>query len=130
MSEQKKLSTSQFERIAKARDALFGFNWEMTDEGFPYWQSIYNKLNEKAIHCTSDGKPYVEPERWRVPTDEDAIGRPKCRVRDNEDNVWKDATLIFVQEKIDATYPFTVINEISQRDNYRYCEILDTPEEE
>ena len=127
MSEQKKLGDDLVERISIARAALFQVNWQMTSEGFSYWQAISNKLNNKAIHGTSDGKPYVEPPRWRVPTDEDAKARPKCRVRDLGNHPWREATLLYVQQ-VDCDFPFVVTKKDGRYGSFRYCEILDTPD--
>lgn len=130
MSEQDKLSKQQINDIRSTRVYLgASFTWGNTEEGHDYWHDVDELLRLKVKHGTSDGKPYIEPERWRVPTDEDAKGRPKCRVRDNEDCEWQGAMLLYVRERGEVSFSFTAALPSGPTSVYRYCEILDTPSE-
>ena len=128
MSEQKKLEKWEVHGLASAsRHLSCCFLWENTEEGEEYWGDVIKKLSDKIKHGTSDGKPYVEPERWRVPTDEDAKGRPKCRVRDSVSNKWKEATLLYVSCFTDYPLPFCAVLPNGNASFFACCEILDTP---
>jgi len=128
MSEQDKLSQQQIDDTIRAEMYLgTAFTWGNTEEGHDYWHDVVELLGLKVKHGTSDGKPHVEPPRWRVPTDEDAKCRPKCRVRDGKYHLWKDAILLFVQQ-VDCHFPFVVIEKNGRHGSYRFCEILDTAE--
>jgi hypothetical protein len=70
MSEQEKLSQQQINDTIRAEMYLgTAFTWGNTEEGHDYWHDVAELLGLKVKHGTSDGKPYVEPQRWRVPTD-------------------------------------------------------------
>ena len=125
MAKQKKLTEEEVEKMRYARIALYSMEWRLTSEGPAFWNGIYKKLTDKIKHRTSDGKPYVEPERWRIPTDEDAKLRPKCRVRDHASTEWKCATLVYVSSRDNCHYPFTVILPDKRQSTYAFCEILD-----
>lgn len=67
--------------------------------------------------------PPPEPE-WRVPTDEDALNRPRCRVRDFDDRGWSkidESELIGVSTEKAAK--FFVRHENGKIFTWRYCEI-------
>ena len=126
MSEQKKLPDIELGKIRQAKRALRAFDWQMTSEGHPYWYSVWQKLHDKVKHGTNDGKPYIKPERWRVPTDEDAKSRPKCRVKDHATSDWQEAILVHVDESGDASYPFSVAMPNKAANAFSLCEISDT----
>ena len=127
MSKKRDLTREQIDYLAKAAMWIQnGFVWADTEEGHEYWSDVTNKLNNKVRYGTSDGKPYVEPERWRVPNDEDAKSRPKCRVRDIKEEEWEEATLLYVSKLGDESHRFLVINSGGYPENFCYCEILDT----
>jgi len=63
--------------------------------------------------------PQPEPQ-WRVPTDEDAMKRPKCRVSDSEDKNWNTRTLLAVTKR---EKPFITMDEMGFNRAYLYCEI-------
>jgi len=63
----------------------------------------------------------------RVPTDADAIHRPKCWVRDNVEDVWSGPMrLVAVLNSKSHNYPFTVTNlEGVSGGCWKFCEIED-----
>jgi hypothetical protein len=63
----------------------------------------------------------------RVPTDADAIHRPQCWVRDNEDDEWSvPMRLVAVLNRESHKFPFTVTNlEGVSGGCWKYCEIED-----
>jgi len=68
--------------------------------------------------------PIPEP-KWRVPTDEDALKRPRCRVRDFGDRGWSkidESELIGVSTEKAAK--FFVRHENGKIFRWRYCEIM------
>lgn len=65
------------------------------------------------------GKP-----TWRVPTDEDACKRPKCRYRDNEQEEWKEGTLLLVRSK-HYMFPFCVCDQSQNVLTKTCCEIME-----
>ena len=71
-------------RVVAAKDALGLVTWSSMSEGHHYWLSIWESLQAKAKHGTSDGKPWVEPPL----TDEDAKQRPWVMVRDISSQPW------------------------------------------
>jgi hypothetical protein len=76
---QRKLSDSDRKDIQRAANAVLKMcDWSLFPEGREYWDRIYESLSERALHGTTDGKPWIEPEL----TDEDAKQRPWVMVRD------------------------------------------------
>jgi hypothetical protein len=63
----------------------------------------------------------------RVPTDQDAIHRPRCWVRGSENDSWCDEpqTLIAVLPK--TAFPFKAVNSAGGGEGWKYCEIEDVP---
>ena len=124
--EQRKLGSQERRAIETIVKALPEIPWEQLSEGTSFWAQVHAALNMKAIHGTTNGKPYVEPERWRVPTDEDATQRPQCRVRDCKFEQWKQATLYVVDDmQQDEETTFLAKDEEDGFWWYSYCEILD-----
>jgi hypothetical protein len=70
-----------------------------------------------ATHRTTDGKPWVEP--VRVPTDEDAKGRPMVEVRDGGSHVWKSHRLLAVLNC--GAYRFITGCESHAVSSWTYC---------
>jgi len=72
--------------------------------------------------------PLPAPPR-RVPTDADAIHRPRCWVRDHEDDEWSVPTrLVAVLNRESHKFPFSVINfEGVSAGCWAFCEIEDVP---
>ena len=130
MSDQDKLSKQQINELRSARMYLgAALTWGNTEEGHDYWHDVDELLGLKVKHGTSDGKPYVEPQRWRVPTDEDAKSRPKCRYRDKQREDWREGILLHVSATTaNLPEPFAVIRGDGACDVFTYCEVLDTPE--
>lgn len=62
----------------------------------------------------------VLPE-WVTPTDEDALRRPICEVRNNEESPWDRAILIGVTNS--GKHPFVVQRHGEFSGIYRYCRI-------
>jgi hypothetical protein len=92
---QKKLTEREMSRVVAAKDALGLVTWSSMSEGFDYWRSIWETLQAKAKHGTSDGKPWVEPPL----TDEDAKQRPWVMVRDSSSEPWRGPqVLVYVQK--------------------------------
>jgi len=61
--------------------------------------------------------------KWRVPTDEDAMNRPPCRVRNNIDFKWDDRyVLLFVFDK-NCGPKFLTVSCDGVPIYVRYCEI-------
>jgi hypothetical protein len=58
----------------------------------------------------------------RVPTDADAIHRPRCWVRDYENKPWEEAQLLSVAV---TEYPFSTTSDNLSRTCWRFCEIED-----
>jgi hypothetical protein len=65
----------------------------------------------------------------RVPNDADAIHRPRCWVRDSEDDEWSGPMrLVAVLNSKSHNYPFSVTNSEGVSGGcWRYCEIEDVP---
>ena len=131
MAKQVKLDEAAIKGCREVKTLLFSaFRWDHTPDGVDYWDGVYERLRRMADHGTSDGRPYVEPEpekKWRVPTDEDAKRRPKCRVRDAEDGHWVEATLVHVYEKVTGDdFGFTTFCGNGEAVGWRFCEIEDT----
>lgn len=66
---------------------------------------VFHTTGKDACFCWGDTMTsnllswlYARPieKKWRVPTDEDAKKRPKCRVRESSTDEWKEATLVHV----------------------------------
>lgn len=60
---------------------------------------------------------------WVVPTDEDALKRPKCRVRDCESHNWMSATLYAVVKENPGCGSFYVSMPGRAVQGWKYCEI-------
>lgn len=85
-----------------------------------------------SLHCTlmAIPKPPEPPQpQYRTPTDDDAKSRPTVRVRNNNDEEWKEATLIFVDDGGVSPHYFTTIKVMFSNDRgwswFRQCEIVD-----
>ena len=126
---QRKLASEEAEKVGTAFLALKDLSFfNHTSDGVDYWLNVCGKLAQMLCTHTTDGEPWVEPERWRVPTDEDARLRPKCRVRDDEDKEWQQATLFIVEDNPNDDCPFYArLNDGEGEvfDWWYYCEILD-----
>ena len=81
---QTKLDERQLERVVAARNAIGVLPAGVLVEGVNYWCDVHKKLKAKAVHGTSDGRPWVEPPL----TDEDAKQRPWVMVRDTASEPW------------------------------------------
>ena len=92
---QKKLTAAELDMVVNAKGALGLIPWSSMSEGFDYWRSIYESMQAKAKHGTSDGKPWVEP----ALTDEDAKERPWVMVRDISSQPWCGPTVLAYVEK-------------------------------
>lgn len=69
------------------------------------------------------------PEKTRIPTDDDAVFRPKCWGRDHVNCSWDPATLLHVVESPTFTnYRFCVITSSGRSHRYRQCIIEDIPQ--
>ena len=124
--QRQKLTKFQITRLDCAIGLLRSFQWQCSEEGDDFWSDVIYKLSHKVEHGTSDGKPWVEPERWRVPTDEDARMRPECRVRDHEDQEWQQATLYIVDDSPSENYRYYArLKDVTAFDWWYYCEIID-----
>jgi hypothetical protein len=98
---QKKLTEREMSRVVAAKDALGLITWSSMSEGHHYWLSIWETLQAKAKHGTSDGKPWVEP----LLTDEDAKQRPWVMVRDISSQPWCGPKVLVYVEKDAAGLP-------------------------
>ena len=98
---QKKLVEREMSCIVSAKDALGLVTWSSMSEGYEYWRPIYEALQAKAKHGTSDGKPWVEPEL----TDEDAKERPWVMVRDNKAQTWCGPKVLVYVDKNATDFP-------------------------
>jgi hypothetical protein len=59
---QVKLTAEKIEKLRQARNGIFyGLCWMETAEGHEYWNDVFDKLDSKIKHGTSDGKPWQEP---------------------------------------------------------------------
>jgi hypothetical protein len=116
-----KLSDDDRQKIQRvANQMLIMCDWCNLPEGREYWDEIFTKLNERAYHGTTDGKPWVEPEL----TDEDAKQRPWVMVRDGIDHKWYGPRkLIAVDKKFFAVKP-----NANAATGWDYCRLA-TPEE-
>lgn len=85
---QERLSTTEAATCRKIAAKLgSAFDFDATDEGKEYWQSVVENLCRKWKHRTSDGKPYVDPPL----TDQDACVWPRLlvMVRDKDTEPWR-----------------------------------------
>jgi hypothetical protein len=92
---QKKLTAAELDMVVNAKSALGAVTWSSMSEGFDYWRSIWESMQAKAKHGTSDGKPWVEPPL----TDEDAKERPWVMVRDSVSEPWCGPKVLAYVEK-------------------------------
>jgi hypothetical protein len=92
---QKKLTAAELDMVINAKSALGLIPWSSMSEGFDYWRSIYEAMQAKEKHGTSDGKPWVEPPL----TDEDAKQRPWVMVRDCKCEPWRGPKVLVYVEK-------------------------------
>ena len=123
---QRKLALEEAEKVETAFRALTDLSFfNCTSDGVDYWLNVCGKLGQMLCAGTTDGKPYVEPERWRVPTDEDAKRRPECRVRDSHGEEWKVGMVLYLRQPEVTAYPFYIVDNRNNVVPYRYCEILD-----
>jgi len=65
-------------------------------------------------------------ERWRTPTDADAVGRPKCRYRDGDRQNWEFGHLAFIEKGAEDACFFVVDSDGDWGWHYE-CQILDQP---
>jgi len=63
----------------------------------------------------------------RVPTDADAIHRPKCWVKYNGDDNWLDEPETLIAVVPESGRPFKTVNARGSVDGYMFCEIEDVP---
>jgi len=118
-----KLSDDDRQKIQRvANQMLIMCDWCNLPEGREYWDEIFTKLNERAYHGTTDGKPWVEPEL----TDEDAKERPWVRVWDKEFGASHIQRLVYVADGLE--YRFSVVNSCGLITSWRYARLA-TPEE-
>jgi hypothetical protein len=96
----------------------------INDEGF-ITISAMNFVSQRPILREL---PPPAPQR-RVPTDADAIHRPRCWLRDNDTDKWSGPmTLVAVLNSKSHNYPFSVTTlEGEGAGCWRYCEIEDVP---
>jgi hypothetical protein len=124
---QRKLDDGLIRRLRAAKDALINVNWKLTSEGHDFWEDIYNRIQNKANHGTTDGKPWVEPEL----TDEDALRRPWVKVKDYEETSWSSFVVRLVYVKpAGSKYRFSAEdpNDDHEVRKWNFCRIA-TPEE-
>ena len=69
-------------------------------------------------------------EKWRVPTDEDAMQRPVCRVRDHLSNPWLAHGIKLLAVVSGNGCPFVIATSKNGLavSHWKYCEVEDTPE--
>lgn len=68
--------------------------------------------------------PMPEP-KWRVPTDQEARTRPRCRVRDHESEEWNaDESRILVAVSTELEFGFYAKHPNNSISPWRYCEII------
>lgn len=65
---------------------------------------------------------WPHPEKWRIPTDDDAQTRPACRFRDYEDREWDYGMLILVLEN-KTHWSFVILTDAPSVGRFKYCEI-------
>lgn len=82
------------------------------------------EVRDASALFVRDAKYAIRGEKqWRVPTDEDAKQRPKCRV--NKDGDWLGCSLIYVDPNDTGYGRFFVVDEDGDWFWVKDCEILD-----
>lgn len=83
---QRKLTSNQAQATKDAANLLVhAFPWENTPEGYSHWEGVWRLINDKGIHGTSDGKPWVDPDPPL--TDRDACVWPRLLVMVRSDDL-------------------------------------------
>lgn len=77
--------------LGVASDLGCAFNWCDTDEGYDYWNNVFN-----ALLAISDGNNPKPKENWVTPTDEYSRNRPNAEFRDNAEEDWEPGVLLSV----------------------------------
>ena len=99
--------------------------WKESPQGEKYWLDVRKNLE---VLLKLDNQKPPQPQ-YRTPTDEDAKSRPTVRVRNNNSEEWKEATLIFVDHGGASPNYFTTIKVMSNNETawtwFRQCQIID-----
>ena len=102
--------------------------YEVTGFRLPVFGETYLSSSGSAMPCTVDGLMQRRPilrriesdTDYRIPTDEDALGRPTVEVRDDDREEWRERTLLAVVPS-ESGSPFIATNEFGCATIWHQC---------
>ena len=109
----------QYETTGEWRP-LKGGDWFLGSDDQVY-QASYTCQHNRII--LRELPPPAKPRR--VPTDQDALHRPKCWVRYNESDDWRDGPETLIAVVPGSGRPFKTVDARGSVDGYPFCEIED-----